>query len=180
MVNLIEASEVETVPRVLKLNGRVAVVTGSDSGMGQAMAEAFSLEGADIAITFHSDQDGAAETARQVEAAGRRSLVQRVDVRDETSVAELFKAVDRELGTPYILVNNAGKGSGGTAVVDTRTEDFDDVVKTDLYGPFFCCREFIQRRQSVGGLGKIINITSVHEASQAQPIPLMAPPKGAS
>jgi glucose 1-dehydrogenase len=164
MADLVEASEVEAAPRVLKLDGRVAVVTGSDSGIGQAVAEAFSLEGADVAITFHGDRAGAEATARQVEAAGRRSIVQRVDVRDENSVAELFKAIDRELGTPHILVNNAGKGSGGTPVVDTRTKDFDDVIRTNLFGPFFCCREFIRRRQSAGGVGKIINITSVHEA----------------
>jgi glucose 1-dehydrogenase len=163
MADLIETSELEYPPRVLKLDGRVAVVTGSDSGIGQAIAEAFSMEGADIAITFHNDRGGAEATARQVKSAGRRSLIRRVDVRDEHSVAELFKAVDRELGTPHILVNNAGKGSGGTAVVDTRTEDFDDVIRTNLYGPFFCCREFIRRRQSAGGAGKIINITSVHE-----------------
>ena len=57
-----------------------------------------------------------------------------------------------------------GKSSGGTRVADMRTEAFDDVIKTDLYGPFFCCREFIRRRRSAGGAGRIINITSVHEA----------------
>lgn len=149
--------------RALLLDGRVAVITGSDSGMGQAMAEAFAAEGADIAVTFHSDEDGAQATARQVKVAGRRALVQQVDVRDEGSVARLFENVDRELGVPHILVNNAGIGAGGTPVEETSTEAFDSVVKTDLYGPFFCCREFIRRRRHAGG-GKIINITSVHEA----------------
>lgn len=151
-------------PRLVpKLDGRVAVITGSDSGIGQAIAEAFALEGADIAVTFHSDEAGALATAKQIKSAGRRSLVQRVDVTDERSVAALFEAVDRELGPPHILVNNAG-GAGGTLVVDTSTDAFDRVIKADLYGPFFCCREFIRRRQAAGGLGKIINITSVHEA----------------
>lgn len=164
MAEVIETPEAGAAPRILKLNGRIAIVTGSDSGIGQAIAEAFSLEGADVAITFHTDESGAAETARQVKAAGRRSLVRRLDVRDEVSVAKLFEATDRELGVPYLLVNNAGKGPSGIAVVDTRTGDFDDVVRTGLYGPFFCCREFIRRRQSAGGFGKIINVTSVHEA----------------
>jgi glucose 1-dehydrogenase len=65
---------------------------------------------------------------------------------------------------PHILVNNAGVGGGGAKVVDMATEEFDRVVKTDLYGPFICSRAFIKRRQAAGGSGKIINITSVHEA----------------
>lgn len=146
-----------------RLSGRIAIITGADSGMGRAMAEAFAAEGADIAITFHSDEAGAQATARSVEAAGRRALVRRVDVRDEHSVAALFEAVERELGCPDILVNNAGIGGGGVPVADTETEDFDRVIRTDLYGPFFCCREFVRRRRDADGAGRIINITSVHE-----------------
>lgn len=145
------------------LADRIAVITGSDSGMGRAMAETFAAAGADIAVSFHTDEAGAQATARAVQSAGRRCLVQRLDVRDETSVAAFFAAMDRQLGVPHILVNNAGKGSSGTPVATTSTEEFDSVIKTDLYGPFFCCREFIQRRQGATG-GKIINITSVHEA----------------
>jgi glucose 1-dehydrogenase len=147
-----------------KLENKVALITGADSGMGQAMAETFAGEGADLAVTFHTDRASAEETRRRVEAAGRRAMVRQVDVRDEADLAALFEAVERELGTPDILVNNAGTGSGGAELADTATEDFDRVIKTDLYGPFFCCREFIRRRRAAGGKGKIINITSVHEA----------------
>ena len=147
-----------------KLDNRIALITGSDSGMGQAMAEEFAREGADVAVTFHTDEAGAQETRRRVEGHGRRAMVRRVDVRDEAGVAALFEAVERELGTPHILVNNAGVGAGGSSVAETPTEAFDRVIKTDLYGPFFCCREFIRRRQAAGGGGKILNITSVHEA----------------
>lgn len=86
------------------------------------------------------------------------------DVRDERSVADFFATVDRELGCPHILVNNAGKGSRNAPVVETSAAEFDDVVKTDLYGPFFCAREFARRRKAAGGFGKILNVTSVHEA----------------
>jgi glucose 1-dehydrogenase len=147
-----------------KLQDKIAVITGSDSGMGQAMAEEFAKEGAHVAITFHRDEEGAHETRRRVEAAGRRALVRQVDVRDETDVTVLFEAVEQELGIPDILVNNAGMDSGWAPVVETKTEDFDTVIKTDLYGPFFCCREFIRRRKAAGPGGKILNITSVHEA----------------
>lgn len=150
--------------RALRLAGRIAIVTGSDSGIGRAIAEAFAMEGADVAITYHTDGYGATEAANQVRAQGRRAIEQRLDVRDEESVAELFRRVEQELGTPAILVNNAGKGTSGTPVADMETADFDNVIKTDLYGPFFCTREFIRRRRDAGGMGKIINITSVHEA----------------
>ena len=60
--------------------------------------------------------------------------------------------------------HHAGRGARGAAVVETSTEEFDDVIRTDPYGPFFCCRESIRRRQSAGGGGKTINVPSVHEA----------------
>jgi glucose 1-dehydrogenase len=148
----------------MKLEHCIAVITGSDSGMGRAIAEAFAREGSDVAVTFHTDEEGARQTAAHVEAAGRHSLVRKLDVQNERSVAELFDCVGQELGAPHILVNSAGRGSTGKPVAETSAQEFDSVVRTDLYGPFFCCREFIRHRQAMGSSGKIINITSVHEA----------------
>ncbi len=175
-----EALDQAVAPRVLKLVGRLAIVTGSDSGMGRAIAEAFAMEGADVAVTFHSDRDGAEETARQVADAGRRAIVQKLDVADEGSVVSLFQTVNDRLGPPSILVNSAGSmGASGTQVVDLSGRDFDRVLKTDFYGPFYCCREFVRRRRAVGGGGRIVNITSVHEAIPS-PTPPMARPRADS
>jgi glucose 1-dehydrogenase len=146
-----------------KLNGKIAIVTGSDSGIGQAIAEEFAKQGADIMVVYLDDRGGAEETRLRVEAANRRAIVSHTDVRNEQSVAKLFKETERKLGPPYILVNNAGVGASGAPVVETTTEEWDNVVKTDLYGPVFCCRHFIRQRRDAGGKGKIINITSVHE-----------------
>jgi glucose 1-dehydrogenase len=149
----------------LSLEGRIAFITGSDSGIGQAIAEQFAKAGADVIVTFHTDSDGAKETARRVEAAGRRACVQALNVCDEESVALAFQEAQSQLGAPDILVNNAGVGGKGATVADMTTEEFDLVIKTDLYGPFFCTREFLRRRQgSSGKSGKIINITSVHDS----------------
>jgi len=146
------------------LSGKVAIVTGSDSGIGQATAIELARAGADVAITFHSDREGAEETARQAREAGRRALVRQLDVMDEGQVEALFDATEAELGAPDILVNNAGTG-GNAEVAGMSTETWDRVIRTDLYGPFFCCRAFIQRRRRAGaGGGKIVNVTSVHEA----------------
>jgi glucose 1-dehydrogenase len=146
------------------LSGKVAIVTGSDSGIGQAIASEFARAGADVAVTFHTDAAGADATAKQVREAGRRALIKQIDVADEGAVQALFDAVEAELGPPDILVNNAGTG-GDAEVASMSTETWDRVIRTDLYGPFFCCRAFIHVRRRVGGGGgKIINITSVHEA----------------
>jgi glucose 1-dehydrogenase len=149
---------------MLNLENKIAVITGSDSGMGQAIAEEFARAGANVAVTFHTDEAGAHATAEKVKAAGRRAIVRQLEVRDEASVLALFEAVASDLGVPEILVNNAGVGGGGASVADMTAEEFDRVIKTDLYGPFFCSRDFIRRRKAAGGGGKIINITSVHEA----------------
>ncbi|HET9149037.1 MAG TPA: glucose 1-dehydrogenase [Alphaproteobacteria bacterium] len=147
-----------------KLQNRRVLITGSDSGIGRAIAGEFAREGADVVVTFHTDESGAEETCRHVKKAGRRALKRQLDVRDERAVAHVFEEAEQALGPLDILVNSAGIGSGGKTVAETGTDEFDAVVKTDLYGPFFCCREFVQRRQSDRHRGKIINITSVHEA----------------
>jgi len=146
------------------LTGKIAIVTGSDSGIGQAIAIEFAKTGADVAVTWHSDRQGAEETARQVREAGQRALVHQLDVMDEGQVEALFDATETKLGVPDILVNNAGTG-GDADVAGMSTETWDRVIRTDLYGPFFGCRAFVQRRKRAeAGGGKIINVTSVHEA----------------
>jgi glucose 1-dehydrogenase len=146
-----------------ELAGSVAVVTGSDSGIGQATAEELARAGADVCVTYHSDEDGAMETRRRVEAVGRRAIVLRIDVRDEEAVERMFDETARELGTADILVNNAAVNADGTEVADMDTSSWDNVMRTNLYGPFFACRRFIRDRRAAGGGGRIINITSVHE-----------------
>lgn len=146
-----------------RLNGRIAIVTGSDSGIGQAIAEEFAKEGADVMVVYHTDKAGAEETRRRVETAGRRAQVRQADVRDERAVTALFEETERALGAPYILVNSAGVNGNDTPVAEVSTEHLHVVLATDLVAPFFCCREFIRRREKAGGHGKIINITSVHD-----------------
>jgi glucose 1-dehydrogenase len=104
-----------------RLQGRVAVITGSDSGIGQAIAIEFAREGADVAITWLHDESGAQQTRDEVERAGRRALVLQTDVRDPPAVDRLFAAAQRELGVPYVLVNDAGIGGSPTPRTPTGT-----------------------------------------------------------
>jgi len=146
----------------LRLDGKVALVTGSDSGIGRGIAELFARSGADVAVHYYSDEAGARETAAMVEAAGRRTLVVQADVGDEGDVARVFGEVDAAFGRIDILVNNAGQGGGGP-VQDLDPAVFDRVLKTNLYGPFLCTRQAASRMIAQGNGGRVINITSVHQ-----------------
>ncbi|PYE52782.1 SDR family NAD(P)-dependent oxidoreductase [Deinococcus yavapaiensis] len=146
-----------------RLEGVVAVVTGADSGIGQGTAIEFAREGADVAITFLKDREGAEHTRREVEKLGRRAAVIHLDQRDPASVTKLFEEVQGSLGTPFVLVNNAASSGPRKEVAETTPEEWEDALRADLFGPFYCCREFIRLRRASGGRGKIVNVTSVHE-----------------
>jgi glucose 1-dehydrogenase len=146
-----------------RLQGEIAVVTGSDSGIGQAIAFAFAKEGADVAITYLHDKEGAERTRHEIEATGRRAFLSHLDVRDPGLVAGYFKEVQEQLGTPTILVNDAGVDAGGKPVKDMSLEHWDNIIRTNLYGPFFTCQQFIQGLDGKDKHGTIINITSVHQ-----------------
>ncbi|WP_342346205.1 SDR family NAD(P)-dependent oxidoreductase [Burkholderia perseverans] len=156
----------------MKLQGKHALITGADSGIGQAIATCFAAEGADVAVIYHSDHEGARETARRIELAGRHACVIQGDVGHPASVRACFAEATRALGTLDLLVNSAGIGAGGAAVAELEDEQIADVLRTDLLGPLYCCREFVRLRRAAGGGGRIINISSV---AQHLPTPESAP-----
>ena len=156
-----------------KLQDRVAIVTGADSGIGQAIAIAFAKAGADVVITYRSDEDGAKETAKQVQEAGRKALVVHTDVGDESQVKKLFNKTLSEFKRLDILVNNAGKenvfsisidlvkrevflGMGGTGkpVHESDFDEWEKVIRTNLHGPFMCsklaAKQFIKQIEATG------------------------------
>lgn len=146
-----------------RLKGELAIVTGSDSGIGQATAIALAREGADVVITYLHDRKGAEQTAQQVEAAGRKAAVYQTDQRESKNVQRLFQEVKSSIGIPTIMVNNAGIDALGKMVKDMTDEDWEDTIRSDLSGPFYYCREFIRTIEGSGKHGTIINITSVHQ-----------------
>jgi glucose 1-dehydrogenase len=146
-----------------RLQGKAALITGSDSGIGQATAIAFAQEGAHVVVTYLEDERGANNTRQQAEAAGQRALVVRLDTTDERQVERCSTRRSCGFGTVDILVNNGGVDGSGTPVADLATEVWDHALKANLYGYFYCCRRFIRARRQSGGGGRIINISSVHE-----------------
>lgn len=146
-----------------KLDQKVALITGSDSGIGQGTAVEFAKEGASVVVHYLKDRSGAEETRRQVEEQGGKALVVQGDVSDEAQVNSMFTQAIERFGRVDILVNNAGVDASGTEVADLTTEVWDRAIRTNLYGYFFCARRFAQHRREQGGKGKLINVTSVHD-----------------
>ena len=145
-----------------RLEGKTALITGSDSGIGQVTAIEFAKEGADVVVNYLHDADGAEKTRAAVMAEGRKAIVVQADVSDEDQVASLFDQAVEAFGSVDILMNNAGVDASGTPVAELSTEVWDRAIRTNVYGPFFCCRRFTQLRLAAGGAGKIINVSSVH------------------
>ncbi|MBA3901449.1 MAG: SDR family NAD(P)-dependent oxidoreductase [Bacteroidetes bacterium] len=146
-----------------KLSGKVAFITGGDSGIGEATAIEFANEGADVVITYHTDKDAAQNTLKKIEEAGQSGMILKMDQSKEVEVEETFdKALDK-FGSIDILFNNAGLNYSEVKLADMDTETFDKIIKTNLYGYFYCCRRFVQERLKNNGGGKIINVSSVHE-----------------
>lgn len=146
-----------------KLDNRIAVVTGSDSGIGHATAIEFAKEGADVVITKHKDQKGAEDTANAVKQQGRRAIIVELDQRNPQDVQRVIKEAREKIGIPTILVNDAGIDSTGKHVKDMSIEEWNEEITTNLYGPFYFCKYFLQELEGTGLHASIINITSVHQ-----------------
>lgn len=147
------------------LKGKTAIVTGSSSGIGKAIAILFAKEGAKVAVTYHSGADRAKAVIEEIENNGGTAKAYQINVADENDVKKLFEQVDKDFGDVNILVNNAGINGSNTPVEDMTTEQWDSVIKTNLYGPFFCCREFLQMKKKYKTYkgNRIINMSSIHQ-----------------
>jgi 3-oxoacyl-[acyl-carrier protein] reductase len=141
-----------------RLQGKVAIVTGSSSGIGKALALRFGEEGAKVVVAARR-LALCEQTVEQIEKSGGEAFAQQTDVSQEEQVNLLLAETVSRYGRVDILVNNAGI-FGGRRIADTDTKTFDEVMATNLRGTFLCCRAgFQQMKQQRGGL--IINMASV-------------------
>jgi len=148
-----------------RLQGKKVIVTGSSSGIGKAIALLFAKEGAEVVVTYNSGEDRAKAVVEEIEKNGGKAKAYKVNVSDENEIKEFFTNIDNDFGDVDILVNNAGINGSQTPVEDMTTEQWDKVVKVNLYGPFFCSREFLQKKKKYGTYkgSRIINVTSIHQ-----------------
>lgn len=143
----------------MKLEGKIALVTGGSQGLGKAIALKLAENGADIAVVYVGPEGPAQETCQEIEALGRRVKSYVCDVRDEEAVEQTVEAVRNDLGKVDILVNNAGVTRDGL-MVGMKDQDYDLVLDINLKGAFHmtraCYRDFMRKKY-----GKIINISSI-------------------
>src|ERR671916_1504413 len=141
----------------------VAIVTASDSGIGQESAKALAESGFDVGVTYHEDEAGANETLEAVRAAGRRGEVRRMDLTRLPEAAGVVEELAESLGGIDVLVNNAGTGDPTGDFLELSYDEWRKVIDTNLSGAFLCAQRAARRMVAAGSGGRIVNITSVHE-----------------
>jgi len=141
-----------------RLNGKVAVVTGGGSGIGEAIARRFGQEGASVAI-LDLNTENADKVAAEIESAGGKAKAFACNVADSANVKEVFKAVEKEFGGVTTLVNNAGIAHIGK-VHETEPEDLDKIYNVNIKGVYNCLHTAVKHFLNNGG-GSIVNMASV-------------------
>lgn len=145
-----------------RLQGKRALITGGDSGIGRAAAIAYAREGADVAINYlPAEEPDAREVVELIRAAGRKAVPIPGDLRDEAFCARLVEEAARELGGLDILVNNAARQQTRPSIADISSEDFDATMKTNVYAPFWLTKAAVARM----GPGAVIVNTSSEQSS---------------
>lgn len=146
----------------MKLQNKVALVTGSSQGIGRGIAVRLAQEGADVVINGRHDDDEARTTLEQVRAEGRRVCFIAADVGQVTECQRLVDEAIDKMGRLDILVNNAGV-QRHSSFLDASESDYDLVLKVNLRGPFFLSQAFARHLRDTGRGGRIINNSSIHE-----------------
>src|SRR6267378_1074022 len=120
-----------------KLDGRAALITGADSGIGRAVAIAFAREGADVLISYLQEHDDAKETARWVEQAGKKAVLMAGDVADPTHCRALVERAVKEFGRLDVLVNNAAYQMTYQSLDEISEAEWDKTFRTNIYSMFY-------------------------------------------
>lgn len=145
-----------------RLAGKVAIVTGSGSGIGQSIAIRLASDGASVVVDYRNHLEQAMDTKAQIESAGGKAILVQADVSKLTDTQNLIDAACQQLGRCDILVNNAGIEKGAD-FWDVTEADYDAVLNVNLKGAFFLTQAFVRRLRDAKQPGRIINISSVHE-----------------
>ena len=159
-----------------RLTGRSALITGGDLGIGRAVAIAYAREGADVLISYLSEEKDALETARWVEKAGRTAVLVPGDIGDEAHCRSLVERALTEFGRLDILVNNAAHQATIDSIEEISSEEWDRTMRTNLYAMFYLCRAAVPVMRSGGA---IINTSSIQSKSPTPELLAYATTKGA-
>ena len=147
------------------LDGRIALVTGGESGIGAACARALGDAGAAVAVLYYVDAEAAGAVRDTIVAGGGKAMIVQADVGDEALVAQAFAAVNAELGVPDLLVNSAGLNMSNVPVWDMELKPWDRLIRTDLTGAFLTSRALVRGLRDAKKPGRIVNISSIHSTA---------------
>lgn len=159
-----------------RLEGKVALITGGDSGIGRAVAIAFAREGADILVSYLSEHEDAEETARWIREAGRQAVVAPGDIKSESFCNALVERAVEELGGIDILVNNAAFQRTYNSIDEISADEWDVTFRTNIYALFYLSKAAV-RHMKAGS--SIINTTSIQSRQPSSPLLAYASTKGA-
>lgn len=159
-----------------RLKGCAAVITGGDSGIGRAVAIAFAREGADVLIAYLSEEQDAKESARWVEKAGRKAVLVKGDIGEETFCEELIERATSEFGRLDILVNNAAFQRTHEKLADFSAEEIDRTFRTNIHSMFFLSKAAAAKMKPGSS---IINTTSIQADDPSPQLLAYAATKGA-
>jgi glucose 1-dehydrogenase len=148
--------------KTLRLQNKVAVITGASLGIGSAIALAFAREGAAVAVDYRSHPDEAKQIVDQIEGSGGRATSVHADVSNPDDVKNLIQSAAEEFGRLDVMINNAGVEEK-MPFLDTPLEVWNKVIAVNLTGAWLGCQEAARQMVSQGGSGRIINVSSVHE-----------------
>jgi glucose 1-dehydrogenase len=146
----------------MRLQNKVALVTGASSGIGRAIAMRFAQEGASVAINYLGGADRAQQAAESVQACGGRAIAVQGDVSQRADVEAMVAETVAKLGALHIAVNNAGIEIK-RPFLEVTDDEWDKVIAVDLRGPYLVSQVAARQMVKQGGGGKLINISSVHE-----------------
>jgi len=159
-----------------RLTGKVALITGGDSGIGRAVALAFAREGADVVISYLDEHEDARGAARSVEEAGRRALTIAGDITSDAHCRTLVERTIRELGRIDVLVNNAAFQRTHEDIGDFTSEELDRTFRTNIYAMFWLCQAALPHLPRGG---TIINVASIQAYDPSPTLLAYASTKGA-
>lgn len=159
-----------------RLDGRVALITGGDSGIGRAVAIAFAREGADVLISYLDEHEDARETADWVTKAGRRAVAIAGDVSDEGHCRDLVEQAVRQLGGLDILVNNAAYQMTHETLDEISAEEWDKTFRTNIHSQFYLAKAAVPHMKPGSA---IVNTASINSKSPSPTLLPYATTKGA-
>ncbi len=159
-----------------RLEGKRAIITGGDSGIGRAVALAFAREGADVLVSYYDEDDDAKETQRLVQNAGRRCVLMPGDIKDPGHCRRIVEEAVRQFGGIDVLVNNAAHQASFSSIEDITDEEWDVTFRTNIHSMFYLTKAAVPHLRTGSA---IINTASVNADTPSPQLLAYATTKGA-